>query len=81
MFVHKHPVGYGIFSCHACTHVFLQGERKWIGTTEAVALLRSFGVQACIVDFMGKMCMHMLSYLASVTYQPKRAAELYAGKH
>ncbi len=32
----------------------VQGERKWIGTTEAATLLRSFGVQALIVDFMGE---------------------------
>ncbi|PNH08235.1 Zinc finger with UFM1-specific peptidase domain protein [Tetrabaena socialis] len=31
----------------------IQGDRKWIGTTEAAALLRSFGVKAQIVDFEG----------------------------
>ncbi|GLI65824.1 hypothetical protein VaNZ11_009453, partial [Volvox africanus] len=31
----------------------IQGERKWIGATEAAALLRSFGVRAQIVDFEG----------------------------
>ncbi|GLC40065.1 hypothetical protein PLESTF_000933700 [Pleodorina starrii] len=31
----------------------IQGDRKWIGTTEAAALLRSFGVRAQIVDFEG----------------------------
>ncbi|EFJ45715.1 hypothetical protein VOLCADRAFT_63303 [Volvox carteri f. nagariensis] len=29
----------------------IQGDRKWIGTTEAAAVLRSFGVRAQIVDF------------------------------
>ncbi|KXZ45539.1 hypothetical protein GPECTOR_53g125 [Gonium pectorale] len=31
----------------------IQGDRKWIGTTEAAALLRSFGVRAQVVDFEG----------------------------
>ncbi|GIM08100.1 hypothetical protein Vretimale_12191, partial [Volvox reticuliferus] len=31
----------------------IQGDRKWIGTTEAAALLRFFGVRAQIVDFHG----------------------------
>jgi Peptidase family C78 len=29
----------------------LQGTRTWIGTTECAAMLRSFGVNAKIVDF------------------------------
>ncbi|KAK9822054.1 hypothetical protein WJX74_003875 [Apatococcus lobatus] len=29
------------------------GTRKWVGTTEAAALLRSFGIRARIVDFTG----------------------------
>jgi hypothetical protein len=31
----------------------VQGSRKWIGTTEAAALLRYFGCRALIVDFHG----------------------------
>ena len=31
----------------------VQGTRKWVGTTEAAALLRSFGLRARIVDFLG----------------------------
>ncbi|KAG2488418.1 hypothetical protein HYH03_013102 [Edaphochlamys debaryana] len=31
----------------------IQGDRKWIGTTEAAALLRSFGARAHIIDFEG----------------------------
>jgi len=31
----------------------IQGSRKWVGTTEAAALLRSFGVRAHVVDFKG----------------------------
>jgi hypothetical protein len=31
----------------------IQGSHKWVGTTEAAALLRSFGVRARIVDFKG----------------------------
>ena len=41
--------------CDTCVlHVLhAQGDRKWIGTTEAAALLRSFGARAHIVDFQG----------------------------
>ncbi len=31
----------------------VQGTRTWVGTTEAAALLRSFGLRARIVDFLG----------------------------
>lgn len=31
----------------------VQGTVKWVGTTEAAALLRQFGVRARIVDFKG----------------------------
>ncbi|ERN08204.1 zinc finger with UFM1-specific peptidase domain protein [Amborella trichopoda] len=33
----------------------IYGSRKWIGTTECAALLRSFGLRAQIVDFGSKM--------------------------
>jgi hypothetical protein len=31
----------------------VQGSHKWVGTTEATALMRFFGVRARIVDFKG----------------------------
>ena len=31
----------------------VQGTVKWVGTTEAAALLRQFGVRARVVDFKG----------------------------
>lgn len=31
----------------------VQGTVKWVGTTEAAALLRQFGVRAHVVDFKG----------------------------
>ena len=34
------------------------GTRKWVGTTEAAALLRSFGIRARIVDFTGQQVLH-----------------------
>ena len=33
----------------------VQGTRKWIGTTEAAAMLRYFGCRALIVDFYGEL--------------------------
>jgi hypothetical protein len=38
----------------------VQCTRKWIGTTEAAALLRYFGCRALIVDFYGE-CWRLLS--------------------
>ncbi|BDA51471.1 probable zinc finger-containing ubiquitin peptidase 1 [Coccomyxa sp. Obi] len=31
----------------------VQGTQKWVGTTEAAALLRQFGVRALVIDFKG----------------------------
>lgn len=31
----------------------IQGTRKWVGTTEAAAVLRQFGIRAHVVDFKG----------------------------
>eukprot|EP00878_Enallax_costatus_P045886 GHUV01055410.1.p1 GENE.GHUV01055410.1~~GHUV01055410.1.p1 ORF type:complete len:124 (+),score=19.32 GHUV01055410.1:783-1154(+) len=36
----------------------VQGTRKWIGTTEAAALLRYQGCRALLVEFHGKSCCH-----------------------
>lgn len=33
----------------------VQCTRKWIGTTEAAAMLRYFGCKALIVDFYGEL--------------------------
>ena len=33
----------------------VQGSRKWIGTPEAVTMLRFFGVRAQLVEFLGKL--------------------------
>ncbi len=33
----------------------VQGTVKWVGTTEAAALLRQFGIRARIVDFKGDL--------------------------
>lgn len=41
----------------------VQGSHKWVGTTEATALLRLFGVRAHIVDFKGA-----LLFILSLTY-------------
>lgn len=38
----------------------VQCTRKWIGTTEAAAMLRYFGCRALIVDFFGE-CWRLLS--------------------
>ncbi len=36
---------------------------KWVGTTEAAALLRQFGIRARIVDFKGQEITRMLAHL------------------
>ncbi len=41
----------------------LRGTRKWVGTTEATALLRSFGIRARIVDFTGQQVLHASPHL------------------
>jgi hypothetical protein len=33
----------------------VQGSRKWIGTPEAVVILRFFGVRAQLVEFLGEL--------------------------
>ena len=38
---------------HSSVRRKVQGTVKWVGTTEAAALLRQFGVRARIVDFKG----------------------------
>ena len=34
---------------------------KWVGTTEAAALLRQFGIRARIVDFKGLLAYQLIS--------------------
>ena len=41
----------------------LVGTRKWVGTTEAAALLRSFGIRARVVDFTGQQVPYACSPL------------------
>ena len=46
---------------HVCRKV--QGTVKWVGTTEAAALLRQFGVRAHVVDFKGLQAASMRTLL------------------
>ena len=50
-------------SINACLRRKVQGTMKWVGTTEAAALLRQFGIRARIVDFKGQKITCMLAHL------------------
>jgi hypothetical protein len=40
----------------------VQCSRKWVGTTEAAALLRYFGCRAQLVEFLGELSSFFLSF-------------------
>ena len=50
-------------SSHAWLCRKVQGTMKWVGTTEAAALLRQFGIRARIVDFKGHRALRMPAHL------------------
>ena len=60
----------------------VQGSHKWVGTTEAAALLRFFGVRARVVDFRGEWRCHILVVLSphiTLTLGQKRPMRSFLG--
>lgn len=51
--------GFDVRGAEQLDHRIL-GTRKWVGTTEAAALVRSFGIRARVVDFTGQQVLGTL---------------------
>ncbi|KAL8050654.1 hypothetical protein ABFX02_06G095000 [Erythranthe guttata] len=54
----------------------IHGKRNWIGTVECAALLRSFGLRACIVDFVDKSY-ELDSSVACVGFGKRKISQIY----
>ncbi len=48
----------------------VQGTVKWVGTTEAAALLRQFGVRARVVDFKGGAMPFLILQRLAIVMRP-----------